>query len=118
MCGGFAASIRKTAQLTRHGRVSWLGKLAVCTHPINQSMALFAASGANVSRQGINPPGAGGDLLVYPATTLAALAARPPSPVALALSLPGARVVSPGRRIPSAQTPLKLGAIVLVLILG
>lgn len=78
-------------------------------------MALFVASLANVSWQGINPPGAGGDPLVYPATTLAALAAWPPSPVAL----PGARV-SPSCwvLVGQIQTPLKLGAIVLVLILG
>lgn len=41
-------------------------------------MALFVASLANVSWQGINPPGAGGDPRVYPATTLAALVAWPP----------------------------------------
>lgn len=51
-------------------------------------MVLFVASLANVSWQGINPPGPGGDPLLYPATTLADLAALPPSPVAL----PGARV--------------------------
>lgn len=78
-------------------------------------MALFGASLANVSWQGINPPGAGGDPLVYPATTLAALAAWPPSPVAV----PGARVSS-SCWIPAGQTqtPLQLGAIVLVLILS
>lgn len=37
-------------------------------------MVLFVASLANVSWQGINPPGAGGNPLVYPATTLATLA--------------------------------------------
>lgn len=82
-------------------------------------MALLSeASLANVSWQGINPPGAGGDPpLVYPATTLAALAAwnpesrRSPPP-------PGARVSSPGR-CSQTQTPLEnLGAIVLVLILS
>lgn len=41
-------------------------------------MMPFVASLANASWQGINPPGAGGDPLVYPATTLAALAAWPP----------------------------------------
>lgn len=44
-------------------------------------MVLFGASSANVSWQGINPPGAGGNppsLLVYPATTLAVLAPLAP----------------------------------------
>lgn len=54
---------------------------------------LFVASLANVSWQGINPPGAGGDPLVYPATTLAALAAWIPES---RRSPPGARV-SPSR---------------------
>lgn len=79
-------------------------------------MALFVASLANVSWQGINPPGAGGDPLLYPATTLAALAAWPPRVPSLS---PGARV-SPRCWILAGQIqmPLKLGAIVLVLILG
>ena len=48
----------------------------------------------------MNPPGAGGDPLVYPATTLAALAAWfPPSPVAL----PGARVSLPAAGSPAGQ---------------
>lgn len=78
-------------------------------------MALFVASLANVSWQGINPPGSGGDPLVYPATTLAGLVAWPPSPV----GLPGARV-SPSCRILTGQIkmPLKVGAIVLVFILS
>lgn len=78
-------------------------------------MALFVAILANVSWQGINPPGAGGDPLAYPATTLAALVAWPPS----AVSLPGARV-SPSCRILTVitETPLKVGTVALVLILS
>lgn len=76
-------------------------------------MALFVASLANVSWQGINPPGAGGDPLDYPATTFAA-------PVVVwssaAVGLPEARV-SP--RCPVKHKRLwEVGAIVLVLILG
>lgn len=78
-------------------------------------MVLFVASLANVSWQGINPPGAGGNPLVYPATTLATLADWPPR--VLLLFPHGARV-SPSRWIPAGQTqtPLELQAIVLVLI--
>lgn len=77
-------------------------------------MALLVASLANVSRQGINPPGAGGDLLVYPATTFAAL---------VAVWSPDSRRSSRGPRV-SLSCPVKhkrrweVGAIVLVLILG
>lgn len=82
-------------------------------------MALFAA---NVSWQGINPPGAGGDPLVYPATTLAALVActpHPTPPPRSAVGLPGARV-SPSCRILSVkiETPQKVGTVALVLILS
>lgn len=68
-------------------------------------MVLLEASLANVSWQGINPPEAGGNPLVYVATTLATRAAWSPSPVAL----PGT-LVSPSRWILAgeAQTPLKL----------
>lgn len=85
-------------------------------------MALSAASRANVSRQGINPPGAGGDPLVYPDTTRADLAAWTPPPPRSPVALPPApgapRRFSPSRRIPAGQTraPLGLAASVLVLI--
>ncbi|CAB1431529.1 unnamed protein product [Pleuronectes platessa] len=73
-----------------------------------QSMVLCADSGANVSRQGINPAGAGGEPRVYPATTLAALAAWtppesrrcPPGPVSLS------QMPDPGSV--ECKTPLKL----------
>lgn len=65
-------------------------------------MALLVASSANVSWQGINPPGAGGDPLDYPATTVAA-------PVAVwspaAVDLPEARRLSP----PPGPTRTPLG---------
>lgn len=77
-------------------------------------MALLVASLANVSRQGINLPGAGGDLLVYPATTFAVL---------VAVWSPDSRRSSRGPCV-SLRCPVKhkrrweVGAIVLVLILG
>lgn len=64
-------------------------------------MALFVASLANVSWQGINPPGAGGDPLDYPATTFAVpVVVWSPTPV----DLPEARV-SPRYPV-TTQTPL------------
>lgn len=78
-------------------------------------MVLFVTSLANVSWQGINPPGAGGNPLVYPATTLATLADWPPESCC---SFPAGPASLPSRWIPAAQTqtPLELQAIVLVLI--
>lgn len=76
-------------------------------------MTLLVASLANVSRQGINPPGAGGDLLVYSATFA----------VLVVVWSPDSRRSSRGPRL-SLRCPVKhkrrweVGAIVLVLILG
>lgn len=76
-------------------------------------MALFVASLANVSWQGINPPGAGGDPLDYPATTFAVpVLVWSPAPV----GPPEARV-SPLCPVPH-KCRWEVGAIVLVLILG
>lgn len=75
----------------RESKLAMRGKIAIGTHPINQSMALFVASLANVNWQGINPPEAGGDPLVYSATTFTC-PAWPPSPV----GLPRAQLPDPG----------------------